>query len=254
RRRERALPVRARPPIGHEHPATHRAAPAPVPPRVRHPPARGRGRPARHPGAPRPQFAVDDADLQPRRRQAAAQGLRPGPSEIVSRRSATSVETFLAVAAARLAPRTIDSYRRDLSDASAAIEHPLVSATSEELERYLAGLRARGLSPATIARRLAALRAFFRHQQLLGTRADNPAAEVAQPRRIRTLPRTLSASEAERLIDAAAGTTPRAHRDAALVELLYGAGLRVSEAVGLEKNGVDLEERLVRCVGKGDKE
>src|SRR5581483_9722122 len=102
-----------------------------------------------------------------------------------------------------------------------------------------------GLSPATIARRLAALRAFFRHQQLLGTRADNPAAEVAQPRRIRTLPRTLSASEAERLIDAAAGTTPRAHRDAALVELLYGAGLRVSEAVGLEKNGVDLEERLV---------
>ena len=172
----------------------------------------------------------------------------------MSRRSATSVETFLAVAAARLAPRTIDSYRRDLSDASAAIEHPLVSATSEELERYLAGLRARGLSPATIARRLAALRAFFRHQQLLGTRADNPAAEVAQPRRIRTLPRTLSASEAERLIDAAAGTTPRAHRDAALVELLYGAGLRVSEAVGLEKNGVDLEERLVRCVGKGDKE
>jgi integrase/recombinase XerD len=56
------------------------------------------------------------------------------------------------------------------------------------------------------------------------------------------------------LIDAAAGTTPRALRDSALIELLYGAGLRVSEAVGLERAGVDLDERIVRCVGKGSKE
>ena len=68
------------------------------------------------------------------------------------------------------------------------------------------------------------------------------------------LPRTLSPREAERLIEAAAGTQPRALRDAALVELLYGAGLRVSEAVGLERAGVDLDERLVRCTGKGGKE
>jgi integrase/recombinase XerD len=60
--------------------------------------------------------------------------------------------------------------------------------------------------------------------------------------------------DVERLIEAADGTAPRAFRDRALVELLYGAGLRVSEAVGLERSGVDLEERLVRCVGKGDKE
>ena len=70
----------------------------------------------------------------------------------------------------------------------------------------------------------------------------------------RKLPRTLSPGEVERLIAAANGTTPRALRDRALVELLYGAGLRVSEAVGLERGGVDLENRLVRCVGKGDKE
>jgi integrase/recombinase XerD len=68
------------------------------------------------------------------------------------------------------------------------------------------------------------------------------------------LPRTLSPAEAVRLIEAAAGTTPRALRDGALVELLYGAGLRVSEAVGLEKGGVDLDARLVRAIGKGDKE
>jgi integrase/recombinase XerD len=68
------------------------------------------------------------------------------------------------------------------------------------------------------------------------------------------LPKTLSPGEVERLIHAATGTTPRSLRDRALVELLYGAGLRVSEAVGLERGGIDLERRLVRTVGKGSKE
>ena len=126
--------------------------------------------------------------------------------------------------------------------------------TTEQLERYLAELRAKGLSPATIARRVAAIRSFFRHQTLLGTRSDNPAAELELPRRRRTLPRTLSPAEAERLVEAASGTSPRALRDRALVELLYGAGLRVSEAVGLDKGSVDLDSRLVRCIGKGSKE
>jgi integrase/recombinase XerD len=125
---------------------------------------------------------------------------------------------------------------------------------TEQLEQYLAELRAAGLSPATIARRVAAIRSFFRHQTLLGQRADNPAAELELPRRRRTLPRTLSPAEAERLVEAASGTTPRDLRDRALVELLYGAGLRVSEAVGLDKSGVDLDARLVRCIGKGSKE
>src|SRR5205823_10344444 len=70
----------------------------------------------------------------------------------------------------------------------------------------------------------------------------------------RRLPRTLSPGEAERLIDAAIGTTPRALRDRALVELLYGAGLRVGEAVALAKSDVDLDARLVRAIGKGNKE
>src|SRR5204863_4573777 len=85
-------------------------------------------------------------------------------------------------------------------------------------------------------------------------RTDNPAAELDLPRRRRALPRTLSPAEAERLVEAANGTTPRALRDRALVELLYGAGLRVSEAVGLQKSSIDLDARLVRCVGKGSKE
>jgi integrase/recombinase XerD len=164
------------------------------------------------------------------------------------------VEGFLALLAARRAARTVEAYRRDLAHLADRLGHSPATATSEELELYVAQLRADGLAATTIARRAAAVRSFYRHQQLLGARIDNPAAALSLPKRTRRLPRTLSPAEAERLIDAAAGTTPRALRDAALVELLYGAGLRVGEAVGLDKGGVDLERRLVRCIGKGDKE
>jgi integrase/recombinase XerD len=164
------------------------------------------------------------------------------------------VEGFLALLAARRAPRTVDAYRRDLAALGGWLGKAVGTATTGDLERYLAELRAQGLAAATIARRIAALRAFFRHQALLGLRDDNPAAELDLPRRRRKLPRTLSPAEAERLIDAAAGTTPRALRDRALVELLYGGGLRVGEAVALTRGEVDLEARLVRAVGKGNKE
>ncbi len=164
------------------------------------------------------------------------------------------LEGFLSLLAARRSPRTVDAYRRDLGQLAAWLGRPLASAAAEELERHLAELRAAGRAPATISRRISAARSFFGHLTLLGLRADNPAAELEPPRRRRKLPRTLSPREAERLIEAAAGTSPRALRDTALVELLYGAGLRVSEAVGLDRGAVDLGERLVRCTGKGDKE
>src|SRR5204863_7552114 len=164
------------------------------------------------------------------------------------------VEGFLALLATRRAPKTVEAYRRDLTALAAWFDRPIERITTEQLEAYIAELRAAGLSPATIGRRVAAIRSFFRHQMLLGARADNPASELELPRRRRTLPRTLSPAEAERLVEAASGTTPRALRDRALVELLYGAGLRVSEAVGLDKGSVDLDSRLVRCIGKGSKE
>ena len=164
------------------------------------------------------------------------------------------LEGFLALLATRRAPRTVEAYRRDLTRLAEWLGRPVGSVGTEELERYVAEARAAGLSGATVARRIAAIRSFFRHQVLLGVRTDNPAAALDLPRRVRRLPRTLSPGEAERLIDAAAGTEPRALRDQALVELLYGAGLRVSEAVGLERGSVDLDDRLVRCGGKGSKE
>ena len=165
-----------------------------------------------------------------------------------------AVAGFVALLAARRAPRTVDAYRRDLAALADHLGKSPADATTEEIESWLADLRARGQAPSSIARRAAAARAFYRHLVLLGLRVDNPASEIELPRRRARLPRTLSPAEVERLIGAANGTTPRSLRDRALVELLYGAGLRVSEAVGLERGGVDLDNRLVRCVGKGDKE
>src|SRR5437588_10280105 len=192
-----------------------------------------------------------DTRRRARRRSARRREIRPGMA--TAARDA-DLEGFLALLAATRAPRTVDAYRRDLLDLTARVGGPLSAVTTEELERYLAELRAEGRAPATIARRTAAARSFYRHLVLLGARTDNPAAAIALPRKARRLPRTLSPSEAERLIDAAAGTTPRTLRDRALVELLYGAGLRVGEAVGLGKTDVDLEQRLVRATGKGSKE
>jgi len=164
------------------------------------------------------------------------------------------LDGFLALLATRRAPRTVDAYSRDLRQLAAWRKGPVGETTTEELERWIAEMRADGIAASTVARRIAALRSFFRHQMLLGARDDNPAAALQLPRHVRKLPRTLSPAEAERLIDAAAGTTPRAMRDRALVELMYGAGLRVSEATGLHRRSVDLEDRLVRALGKGSKE
>jgi integrase/recombinase XerD len=164
------------------------------------------------------------------------------------------LEGFLALLATRRSAQTVEAYRRDLTHLRGRLGKPVSEASTDDLNAYLAQLRADGLAPATISRRISAARSFFAHQVLLGERTDNPAGELESPRRRPKLPRTLSPREAERLIEAGAGTTPRALRDAALVELLYGAGLRVSEAVGLERAGVDLDERLVRCTGKGGKQ
>ena len=164
------------------------------------------------------------------------------------------VEGFLALLAARRARQTVEAYRRDLARFAEFTGSSPAVASTDDLERYVAHLRADGFASATVARRIASLRSFYRHLLLLGVRDDNPAAELAPPRRQRKLPRTLSPGEAERLVEAAAGTTPRALRDSAIVELLYGAGLRVSELTALDRGSVDLDARLLRCTGKGGKE
>ena len=164
------------------------------------------------------------------------------------------VQRYLLSLAARRSPRTVDAYRRDLEALSAFRGGSVRDSSVDDLERWVAAMRAAGLAPSTIARRVSAVRAYFRHLLLIGSETENPAASLQLPRRPRRLPRALSPAETERLIDAANATTPRSLRDRALVELLYGAGLRVSEAVGLDRASVDLENRLVRALGKGGKE
>jgi integrase/recombinase XerD len=183
-------------------------------------------------------------------------GGEPGSLNPIEPVAATDpdAERFLLFLAAQRSPRTVDAYRRDLAALAASRRGAPGDATLEELERWVAEMRAAGLASSTIARRVAAARTYFRHLVLIGMREDNPAAALVLPKRARTLPRVLSPGETERLIDAATGSSPRSLRDRSLVELLYGAGLRVSEAVGLGKSGVDLDLRVVRVLGKGGKE
>ena len=126
--------------------------------------------------------------------------------------------------------------------------------TAQGTRDYLSALWGRGCAPATVARRLAALRAFRRFLGDGGQAGPDPLAALAAPRRGQGLPRVLSEEEVRRLLETSLASGPRSLRDAALLELLYASGLRVSELVGLCRADVDLREQLVRCYGKGGKE
>lgn len=127
-----------------------------------------------------------------------------------------------------------------------------------ELRSWLTELSERGLARATLARRGAAARAFFAWARTTGRVADDPAARLASPRVPRTLPTVLAVDAATRLLDvardAAEDGTPARLREWAAAELLYGAGVRVGELAGVDVDDVDLGQRTVRVLGKGDKE
>jgi integrase/recombinase XerD len=146
------------------------------------------------------------------------------------------IEAFLEMLSAERGarPNTLDAYRRDLADAVHEVSGDLTRASPAQVEAYVAELTRRGLTAATIRRRISALRQFFRFLLQEGDRPDDPTARLKPPRRSRTLPRTLSAETVARLIEAAGGQNDATSlRDRALVELLYGGGFRVSELVSL---------------------
>jgi integrase/recombinase XerD len=150
-------------------------------------------------------------------------------------------------------PHTVEAYRRDLVDLGDFVEHQDPDSIEVSvLDEYAVALRDRGLSPATVRRRLAAVRAFLKHRAREGGRAD-AGRGVPLPRLGRKLPEPLSREEAERIVTRPDGS-PRGLRDRAMLELLYGAGLRVSELVSLRVSDVDLSDGLVRCMGKGAKQ
>jgi len=157
----------------------------------------------------------------------------------------------------RLSPHTVKAYLGDVRDLAEVLEVDgagLLEVDLYGLRRYLRRLHARGLAPTSVARKVASIRSFFRFaRQRLG-REDDPAALLATPKTPRPLPRHLTVDEAAALVDGVRGGSPPALRDRAIVELAWGAGLRVAELHRLDLPDVDLKQGQVQVRGKGDKE
>jgi integrase/recombinase XerC/integrase/recombinase XerD len=154
------------------------------------------------------------------------------------------------------ADKTRRAYGIDLTQfASWATGHELEPASVDHraLRRYAASLSERGQAPATVARKLAALRGFFRALVELGARGDNPAELLSSPKRPQHLPRVLKPADVAKLLDRIPATTPLELRDRALFELAYASGLRAEELVSLELGALDFDAERVRVEGKGGK-
>ncbi len=154
----------------------------------------------------------------------------------------------------RLSPHTVRAYVSDLSQFARVLrllgEGRVEEATREGVRAYLAYLHASGVGARSLARKLASLRSFF---GWLTDRLPDPTRALSRPKERRALPRVLSESQAHALVEAPANGR-EARRDRAILELLYGSGLRVSELVGANVEDVDLQARLIHVRGKGGKE
>jgi integrase/recombinase XerD len=156
-----------------------------------------------------------------------------------------------------LSRNTLDAYRSDLLQYGRFLEERHVgadAASSGDVADFLAELGEKSASPATIHRKAACLRSFYRHLRREGIRDSDPTASLSAPRRGRKLPQVLSRGEVDKLLTQPRGTEPAALRDRALLELMYACGLRASEAISLRVSDIDLEEGLLRARGKGSKE
>jgi integrase/recombinase XerD len=164
-----------------------------------------------------------------------------------------------------LSRHTLEAYRRDLDRYARFLEarglRDAASVDETVIRSFLASLSASTHGPneapyaaTSVARALSAVRSFHRFCLREGLAPRDPAAGVARPRVPRGLPHPLAVDEVRRLLEAPDPSTPDGRRDRALLELLYGSGLRVSEATGLDVDDLDLDEGFVRVLGKGGKE
>lgn len=181
--------------------------------------------------------------------------------------SARHLEAFLEMLSAErgAARNTLEAYRRDLGDflnTLSARRRDALSAQTRDITDYLDLIAKRKLAPASRARRLSAIRQFFRFLYAEGLRPDEPAAAIESPKRNRPLPKILSIDEVDRLLACAeerAGRAPAKRRRAALrlhclMEVLYATGLRVSELVALPRAALSAGERVLAVTGKGGRE
>lgn len=152
---------------------------------------------------------------------------------------------------------TIQAYIADLkkfSDYARKIQKGVTEIKREDITDFLMSLKDKGLSVATIARNLAALKTFWKFLAADEIIAENIAAVIETPKMWKTIPDVLTKEEVEKLLDSPSKTGWLALRDRAILELMYAAGLRVSEVKDLEKADVNLETNFIRCFGKGKKE
>lgn len=157
-----------------------------------------------------------------------------------------------------LSKHTGAAYRQDLTHFIGWLQRRKVATLNEVTRRhimdYLLDQREKGLAPATLSRRLVAIRMFFRYLQQEGLLAANVTDAMDAPRLWKVLPETLGVQEVDRLLDAPDLKTPLGIRDKAMLELLYSTGLRVSELVELTLDALHEEEGYLKCMGKGRKE
>lgn len=163
-----------------------------------------------------------------------------------------------------LAGNTVEAYRRDLDHYARYLHETgladLTEVTGPDVERFVGWMRTqvsasgRPYAPSTVARAVVAVRGLHRFLAEEGLTAADAAADVDTPRSGRSLPKALPLAQIERLLAAPTGDDPAALRDRAILELLYGSGLRISELTGLDVDDVDAVERLVRVRGKGSKD
>jgi integrase/recombinase XerD len=157
-----------------------------------------------------------------------------------------------------LSDLTLAAYRRDLNAFGTWLEkeraHALDAAVAGDVEAYLAWRFARHAQPRSAARYTSALKRFYRYLLRENLIAADPTLNLDSPKLPRSLPKTLTEAEVERLLDSADINTPLGLRDRAMLETLYATGLRVSELVGLKLTAVNLNDGVLRVTGKGNKD
>lgn len=173
---------------------------------------------------------------------------------------AAMVEAFLEMMIAErgASDNTLAAYRRDLEDAQQNMPDGVASASAADVRAYVGDVAARGFAGSSQARKLSALRQFYKFLYAEGYRGDDPSGPVDSPRKQRSLPKILSEAETGRILDVAAAEAqkgdPARVRMHALIEVLYATGLRVSELVSLPATVAQRDERFFIIRGKGGKE
>ena len=153
----------------------------------------------------------------------------------------------------QMSPNTVSSYTSDVREFFGSLSASPSEVSSDDVTSYVAE-RSDGISKRTQARLLSSLRSFFDWMILDGERKENPCDKVEHPKLGRYLPEVLSVEEVEAIIESVDTTAATGLRDRAILEVLYGCGLRVSEAVTLKVSDIFFQEGFVRVIGKGDKQ